>query len=266
LVEKRGNYAYFRFFGHKIANILKIEGASLLAYFGVLYTMLLLLRALAPGVRAESRRSFVFLLLALSPMMLRAGLSSLPDVFSLGFFLAVLAIGIQAKGHSEIRAFLCICFVFLIYASKLYLENAGQSWSMFAIENLFRRQFALGNGEIMYFLPNILYILFYPVLYYGFFPLLGLLFILFRHTDLYRPPQRLLLGCLGLHLLLVGMAYRQNPMDLLPDYTLLLALLFPAWDRMYAYGFHFVGKKRMYWALVFFLLVQLLGNAWMWRH
>lgn len=258
MVEKRGEYAYFRFFGHKIANILKMESTSLLACLGALYTFGLLLRQLAPGVRAASRNSYCVLLLALAPVLVQAGLFSLNDSLGLWLYLSAALLGIQAKLLYRVLAlpFFALALITRGWLTPYFCLDCS-FWNLFS--NTFEK------GALQYYLPNILYVFIYPVVYYGFFPLLGLLWVFFRRTDVYRAPQRFILGCLIAHVLYIALAPRQCPMDLLPDYALLLALLFPAWDRIYAYGFHFVGKKRMYWALGAFLLVQLLGNVVMWR-
>lgn len=133
-----------------------------------------------------------------------------------------------------------------------------QDWSLW---NTFHRRFNTINGAQGYLLPNGFYALFYPFVYPGFFMLLPAFFFLAKKTDLHLFSKRVLLACLGAHLLLIVSAAGQNPRHLLPDYTLLLLLMFPAWDRFYAYGFYFF-KRLITWLLALGLTIQVCFSAY----
>lgn len=121
---------------------------------------------------------------------------------------------------------------------------------------LFQRTFSNENGIVHYLLPNILYLLF-PLCHPGFCLLLPGLLTLAKKTDLTLPSKKVLLACLLSYLFWLGGVPHQEMRYLLPAYAILLLLLFPAWDRMYAYGFYFF--KRMTWLiLAAVLLVQIL--------
>jgi len=137
-----------------------------------------------------------------------------------------------------------------------FSHSMMQDWSLW---NLFKTTFTNANGTVDYGWPNGLYI-FFPLAHPGFFLLLGLLFIGLKRTDFLLPVKRLLLICLGAHLLFLGGVPHQNLRFLLPDYTVLLLLLFPAFDRFFAYGFYFLKKRWMYLALGLFVGIQLFAN------
>ncbi|MBK8427287.1 MAG: hypothetical protein IPL27_15485 [Lewinellaceae bacterium] len=72
------------------------------------------------------------------------------------------------------------------------------------------------------------------------------------------PSKKVLIASLACYLLLLGGLPHQNLRFLLPAYALLLLLFFPAWDRMFAYGFYFF--KRLTWSILALVLaVQLLA-------
>lgn len=137
-------------------------------------------------------------------------------------------------------------------------HSMWQDWSAW---NLFRRSFVTTNGQLSYYLPNICHVLLYPVLYYGFSPFIGLLFVLFRRTDLQLYSKKIVLACLAVHLLFLATVSGQNARYLIPDYVLLLCLLFPAWDRMHAYGFYFLKWKWMRWILGVFCIIQIADTT-----
>ncbi len=132
-----------------------------------------------------------------------------------------------------------------------------QHWSPV---NLFHRTFQNGNGFSQYYLPNILYLAF-PLVHPGFCILLPGLFLLAKKTDLVLPAKKTIVICLAPYLLLLGGLPHQNLRYLLPVYTLLLLLLFPAWDRMYCYGFYFF--KRLTWFILgAAVLLQVCFSLW----
>ncbi len=134
--------------------------------------------------------------------------------------------------------------------------SALQDWSP---ANFFHHTFSNENGLANYPLPNILYLL-YIVVYPGFCLLLPGLFFLFKKTDLTLSGKKMLFGCILAYLLLLGGLPHQNLQHLLPAYLLLLLLLFPAWDRLYCYGFLFFRRMTM-GILIGAIVVQLLFTA-----
>jgi hypothetical protein len=107
---------------------------------------------------------------------------------------------------------------------------------------------------------DILY-LFSPLMHPWFLLPLPLIFWLFRRTDVYRAPQRvLLLLVIGTSLLAAGIEPRTHQ-ALLPAFCCLLLLLFPTWDRFISYGFYFAKEKWMYPILGGLLLLQIAFAA-----
>lgn len=132
-----------------------------------------------------------------------------------------------------------------------------QDWSVF---NLFRATFTTVSGTVHYFLPNIVY-LFYPLAHPGFCLTLPALFLLGRRTDAALYAKRLLLFSVLLYLFFLGGLPLQNHRYLLPAYGILLLLLFPAWDRFFAYGLYFF-KRLTYALLGLTLLCQMVSSVW----
>lgn len=124
-----------------------------------------------------------------------------------------------------------------------------QDWSLL---HFFQSTFSNANGTVDYGLPNVLYLLF-PLVHPGFCLLLPGLFLLAKKTDLHRIVKKMLLICMVAYLLLLGGVPHQNLRYLLPAYAVLLLLFFPAWDRMFAYGFYFF--KRLTFAIIVAVLV-----------
>jgi len=133
-----------------------------------------------------------------------------------------------------------------------------QGWSFW---HYLRASFSDANGTVSYALPNILYLLF-PLAHPAFcLPLPGL-FLLAKKTDLHLVSKKVLAACLVLYLLFLGGIPHQNLRYLLPAYAVLLLLLFPAWDRMFAYGLYFF--KRLTYAIIgTTLVIQICGAVWM---
>ena len=107
--------------------------------------------------------------------------------------------------------------------------------------NFFQRTFNHENGIAAYALPNILF-LFFPLAHPAFCLTISGLFFLFKKTDIVLPVKRILLASIVAYLLFLGGLPYQHLSDLLPAYALLLLLLFPAWDRLYCYGFLFFPR------------------------
>jgi hypothetical protein len=128
-----------------------------------------------------------------------------------------------------------------------------QDWSLF---NFFKADFTNASGTVDYGLPNIVYV-FFPLAHPGFCLLLPGLFLLAKKTDIHLETKRALLACLAAYLLLLGGIPHQNLRYLLPAYAVLLLLFFPAWDRMFAYGFYFF-KRLTFSILAVVLAVQIV--------
>ena len=134
-------------------------------------------------------------------------------------------------------------------------HSMGGKWS---VEHFFQRSFTNENGTVHYLVPNILYLLF-PLAHPGFCLLLPGLLLLSKKTDVVLQSKKVLIASLLCYLLLLGGLPHQNLRFLLPAYALLLLLFFPAWDRMFAYGFYFF--KRLTWSiLALLLLVQVVAG------
>jgi hypothetical protein len=121
-------------------------------------------------------------------------------------------------------------------------HSAWQGWSVW---HWWRRSFEGMNGLQTYWAPNLIYGWLFPLIHPGFCVSLSLLFPLFRRTDVLLPSKRLALLCMALHGLFLAGFDSQNVRWLLPDYFLLLLIMFPAWDRFFAYGFYFLKNKWM---------------------
>jgi len=131
-----------------------------------------------------------------------------------------------------------------------------RDWSLLYF---FQHTFSNDNGTVHYLLPNFLYLL-YPLCHPGFCLLLPGLILLAKKTDWTLPSKKVLIACLAAYLLLLGGLPHQNLRFLLPAYALLLLLFFPAWDRMFAYGFYFF--KRLTWSIIATALaVQLFASV-----
>lgn len=146
----------------------------------------------------------------------------------------------------------------LAFLPHFWLKNGvevsvDRHWSLLYF---FQNSFSNENGSVHNLLPNILYLL-YPLAHPGFCLLLPGLLLLAKKTDLILPSKKVVIACIACYLLLLGGIPHQNMRYLLPAYAFLLLLFFPAWDRMYAYGFYFF--KRLTWSvLVAVLVVQII--------
>lgn len=133
-------------------------------------------------------------------------------------------------------------------------------WSLF---HLFKKDFVQISGSISYTLPNLAY-LFFPAVHPGFCLTLPALFLLAKRTDIHLYSKRLLALSLLCYLIFLGGLAHQNLRYLLPAYAMLLLLLFPAWDRFFAYGLYFF--KRLTYALLGLTVVcQLVFSVYVLR-
>ncbi|MCB0527305.1 MAG: hypothetical protein H6575_03025 [Lewinellaceae bacterium] len=145
-------------------------------------------------------------------------------------------------------------------AENVLSHSLLENWSL---SNHFKAVFSNANGTVDYGLPNILYVLF-PLAHPWFCLLLPGLWLLFKRTDVHLISKKMIVACLVCYLVFLGGIPHQNLRYLLPAYTLLLLILFPAWDRMFAYGFYFF--KRLTFAVVIVALsVQLIATVWILR-
>lgn len=164
----------------------------------------------------------------------------LPLAISIGYFL------VERKKWFALTG--AVCAGILAFLPHFWLKSGGvenplghsllQEWSLL---NFFKASFSTLSGSVSYSLPNGLYLLF-PLAHPGFCLVLPGLFLLFKKTDLALPEKKILLACIVLYLVLLGGLPHQNLRYLLPVYALLLLLLFPAWDRLYCYGFLFFKR------------------------
>lgn len=131
--------------------------------------------------------------------------------------------------------------------------------SDWTLVHLFQRSFLQASGTVSYTLPNLAYLLF-PLAHPGFCLTLPGLLLLARRTDVRLYSKRLLGLSLLVYLLFLGGFPHQSLRFLLPAFAVLLLLLFPAWDRFYAYGLYFF--KRLTYALIgLTLLCQLVFSV-----
>jgi hypothetical protein len=141
----------------------------------------------------------------------------------------------------------------------LFAHSLMVDWSPL---HAFQRTFTTVSGTIHYPFPNIVFATLYPLLSPGFFPLLPLLFFLFMKTDWLLPVKKMLLVCLGLHALFLMGLPSQNARYLMPDFIALLLIMFPAWDRFFAYGFYFLKHHWMRSILAAGIVVQVVSTVW----
>ena len=138
-----------------------------------------------------------------------------------------------------------------------FLQHALlRDWSL---AHFFQSTFDTPSGTLRYTLPNGLYLLL-PLVHPAFCLVLPGLFFLAKRTDTHLFPKKVLLACLALYLLLLGGLPHQNLRYLLPAYIVVLLLLFPAWDRMVAYGSYFFPRLTR-GILAAMLAVQLASAA-----
>lgn len=201
----------------------------------------------------------VFMALAVTVRVGLAGMM-LPLALSVGWY--ILVRGKWLWGLAAVFAGMAVILPYVLMKSDVlthpFQQSMMQHWS---VANFFQRNFISANGNSHYLLPNLLY-LFFPLMHPAFCLMLPGLFLLAKKTDLVLPAKRVLLLCSGAYLLLLGGLEHQNLRYLLPVYALWLLLFFPAWDRMYCYGFYFF--KRLTWSVLgILLLLQLVCAAWL---
>lgn len=204
------------------------------------------LRRLATGTRWQSRFAFTGLLLGGSPSFVGWLARDLLEILSLTGWLTVLWAMLVVWEHGHLRH-LSPKFLIELAAAALMLM-AG--WSLVGADaqwspvNWVSRGIACVSGEGVYYLPNfpgVVLTLVHPVF---FLPLL-LLSPLMRRTDFMRIEQQRLMVMILLTAATISGSAILKLSDFMPVYVLILLLIFPAFDRFYAYGFYFLKKKWM---------------------
>ncbi|MBX2892941.1 MAG: hypothetical protein KF734_18670 [Saprospiraceae bacterium] len=166
-----------------------------------------------------------------------------------GWVLAMNGVGVATLG-------------FYCFSSSSALGFDAPSWQEWSLGNLFRRSFESSPGGLApYLLPNGLYIL-APLAHPGFCLPLSLLFLMSKKTDFHHAAQKILLLSLVLFALFVGGLPEQEMRYLLPGFTVLLLFLFPAWDRVFAYGFYFF-RRLTFTILLLALAIQVVSSVYL---
>jgi hypothetical protein len=271
------------------------SGGSLM--HGLLYILILLISERLTGItaygcRADSRRWFTGVFLALSPVLMTSGHESVERVSGVLFSLFALYAAVEWwEGSSE--KWILMLLLSGIYAImndvrlaglllpvtvQLFVKTAsrGNSYRSFAVvgslfllvwvasvyqfqrmswdvANLTGAGEVTGNtGEV----PGLLYI-FYPLAHPWFCVLLPGLFLLYRKTDVVNPARRMLLAGAVCYLLLLGGLPGRELFALVPAYVILLIAVFPSWDRMYCYGLYFF-RKTVWLTIGILILIQIM--------
>jgi hypothetical protein len=215
--------------------------------------------ALFFGLRSVERRRLGDVVYCALGVML--AVASRPEAIAL---VGLFVLGLVLLHRKDWKAVLLIFGILvplgiLYFVPVLTAEPRGmqmlQSWH--CAEHLLRM-----DGPVTHPLPQALFA-FYWLAHPVFFMPLPLFFLLHKRTDLLRFEQRLLGISAVVYLLFILGFPRQNLSDLLPPYFVILLLLFPAWDRMYAYGFYFLKKRWMLLIFAFFTLTILAGHVFL---
>ncbi len=230
------------------------------------------LRALSPGVYARSRYVFVGMALGLSPAFWTA-VREMP-VLVVATGAALVAIAFFARATEQWRGrhlwaffgamgaaiwmYPATAWTLVLPALALVLEwprwrlavlafllIGGTRWAWAHLGGFtFEISDALGWSLTNFFRPpqpNAL-VLWQPFGHPFFcLPLPALLF-LFKATDIALYSRRVLALSMGVFLLYGAGLPALHPIQLLPVYGLLLLILFPAWDRFFAYGRYFFPR------------------------
>lgn len=221
-----------------------------------------LLHTLTPGTHWKSRMAYTGLVFASAPVFVLSGVGNADHLPLLAVLLLFVwgfvwlprpknlprpvQLGIWVVGWS-LGLIPWLLFWGLADAPlQVVFENAGQealAWgNRWSIEHL--NAPAFGNwgkvGSLIF--PRWLCVIIFPLLHPGFYLLLAGLLLLSKRTDLHLRHKQWLLGLTLLYVVLLAGGPTDALADLLPLYALLLLLLFPAWDRFFAYGFYFFPK------------------------
>ncbi len=235
------------------------------------------LRALSPGVYARSRYLYVFVALALSPAFW-AAMAALPSLLGAaglmlwavvffaramdtgrwGWTLAFILAAMLTARLSLLLALVCAPLALVLLAeyprgrlgaiAVFVVGAAGWVWGR--PEALLSFEAALAAWSLRYFFikpdaaPNAA-VLWQPLAHPFFCLPLPALLLLFKKTDVGLYTRRALVFSLAAMLLYFSGLHALTPVQLLPAYILLLLLLFPAWDRFFAYGGYFFPRLTL---------------------
>ncbi|MCS7037271.1 MAG: hypothetical protein RMJ33_11725 [Saprospiraceae bacterium] len=232
------------------------------------------LRALSPGVYARSRYLYMSIALVLSPVFWAAVRQAPALLGAVGLVLWSVAFFARSMDSGQggwVLAFVSagvlaswlmpsLLFVLAPLAVVLLSEHSRWRWVVVAgmVVGAAGWVWGAGNGvlsgpagltawSLRYFFikpdgtPNAA--LLWQPLVHPFFclPLPGLL-LLFKKTDVGLYARRALTFSMTALMLYFSGLYALTPLQLLPIYALLLLLLFPAWDRFFAYGSYFFPR------------------------
>ncbi|MBK6930012.1 MAG: glycosyltransferase family 39 protein [Saprospirales bacterium] len=171
--------------------------------------------------------------------------------YALGLLLALPALALALERWRErqrlwlmaalaagVLAFLPLWWLWAVVPGSPLGHSLLADWSVL---NFFKRTFTQASGSVSYLLPNLAYLLF-PLMHPWFCLTLPALLLLAKRTDVHLYSKRILALSLAVYLLFLGGLAHQNARYLLPAYAVLLLLLFPAWDRFFAYGLYFFKR------------------------
>ncbi len=253
------------------------------------------LRALSPGVYARSRYTYIFIALALSPAfwaVVRGSPALLSAVGLMLWAIAFFARAVDTGQRGWVLSFILVILLTVWLSPSLVLvcaplmlvllsehprwrPSAAALLVAGAVGWVWGRPDAIPSSEealvawsLRYFfikpdgMPNAA-VLWQPLAHPFFCLPLPALLLLFKKTDVGLYARRALLFSLAALMLYFSGLYTLMPVRLLPAYALLLLLLFPAWDRFFAYGGYFFPRLTLalmglavvsqVFALIFFL-------------
>lgn len=235
------------------------------------------LRALSPGVYARSRYTYVFVTLALSPAFW-AALWAFPALlcavglmlWAIAFFaramdtgwrmwvLAFALTALLATWLSPLLALVCAPLALVLLAEHprwrlgatalLVAGAVGWVWGRAGVVS--SPEGGLAVWSLRYFFikpsetPNAA-LLWQPLVHPFFCLPLPALLLLFKKTDVGLYTRRALVFSLAALMLYFSGLHALTSVRLLPAYALLLLLLFPAWDRFFAYGGYFFPRLTL---------------------
>lgn len=219
-----------------------------------LYLFLHCLKAFAPGTHVRARGVYAAMALAGAPAFVRAGMSCEPYLLRLALILLLLLA--VAHRFDRRRAWHWL-WIALAAAGALLYAYSGYEWSAV---RLWQAGFGAAGQVCGFNWPTLVCALVYPLMHPAFCLLLPGLFLLFKKTDIRLPVRRLLLFALAIYIIWVSGGAAPVMADLLPAYAIWLLVLFPAWDRFFAYGFYFFPRLAggLLWLLGILQLVFLL--------
>lgn len=266
---------------------------------GLLYILILLISErliaiTAYGCRADSRRWFTGVFLALSPVLMISGHESVERISGVLFALFALYAAVEwwEGGSGKWILMLLLSGIYAIMNDvrlaglllpvtvqlSVKIASRGNSYkSLAVVGSLFLLAWVAslpvyhiqlmswdvanlaGAGEVTGNtggVSGLLYI-FYPLAHPWFCVLLPGLFLLYRKTDVVNPARRMLLAGAVCYLLLLGGLPNRELFALVPAYVILLMAVFPSWDRMYCYGLYFF-RKTVWLTTGVLILIQIM--------